>query len=455
MLKYGKLCRMLSLMSLLWNKCLEELRYQIPENVFSMWIRPLSVTEQGNTLLLHVPNQHFNDYIKINYLQQIQSLITQFEPTRQIDVKLYIESSVVEAIEKESYVIDNKNIPVDKNQPTQRIQQDFTFDHFVTGRTNQLAYGVCKETAKNLGKLKNNPLFLYGSTGVGKTHLMQAVANEIIKQNKKFLYFTSDRFVNQLVYALRQKTIDEFKEKIQQVDLLMIDDIHVIAGKPKTSLEFLLLLEEFLSYKKQVILASDKHPMTLLEFSESTRGRLSGGIVVVVEPPDLDVRVQILQKKAKLQGIDLPKDCAIFIAQHVVASVRELEGALNKLIITARLVSQPISLEVVQLALKDTIAIRVQAISLDNIRKVVAEFFDVSVKDLMGKKRTRQIARPRQIAMALARELTNQSYIEIGQSFGGRDHTTVMHACETIQNLCAKEVSMQQNYQTLKLMLQT
>ena len=284
---------------------------------------------------------------------------------------------------------------------------------------------------------------------------MQAIAHEILKQGKSFYYFTSDKFVNQLVNSLRKQKIDEFKDKIKKADLLIIDDIHVIAGKQKSSEQFLLLLNDFMSKNKQVILASDKHPSALTDFDERLKSRLAWGVAVALEPPELETRIQILQKKSKAQEVILPKECAIFIAQHIIANVRELEGALNKVLAISRLLNQPIHLELVQMALKDLIAIRVQAVSMDNIRKVVAEFYDISVKDLMGKKRLRHIARPRQVAMSLARELTNNSFTEIGQSFGGRDHTTVMHACEKVQQLCGSDLMFDKDYRSLKLMLQT
>lgn len=337
----------------------------------------------------------------------------------------------------------------------QYLDPQFTFEQFVSGKSNQIAYSVCKEVAQNLGNAKHNPLFLYGATGLGKTHLMQAVAHEITKQGKTFYYFTSDKFVNQLVNALQHYKIDEFKAKIKKADLLIIDDIHVIAGKPKTSVEFLNIFNDFISKNKQIILASNRHPTALTEFDEHIKSRFSVGLSIELEPPEIDTRIQILQKKSKLLGIVLPKECALFIAQHVVANVRELEGALNKVVTISRLSSEPIYLDLVQKALKDVIAIRVQAISMDNIRKVVAEYYEVSVKDLMSKKRARHIARPRQVAMALAREFTNNSYPEIGQSFGGRDHTTVMHACDKVKELCVIDPVFDKDYQSLRMMLQT
>lgn len=452
----------------LWQQCIEELKYIVPDNIFTMWIRPLSAVEQDNTLTIIVPNEYFATYVKKNHLIQIQTILKKLSPEQEIDIQIRIDKVITDKIASNGLsdlAIPTSDLTASKNSPTSQpntiatfspnLNPDFTFEQFVTGKSNQIAYGVCKETAQHLGSVKHNPLFLYGATGLGKTHLMQAVGHEIIKQQKSFYYFTSDKFVNQLVNAIQQNKVDEFKTKIKKADLLIIDDIHVIAGKRKTSLEFLDLFNELFSKNKQIILASDRHPNALTELDDSIKSRVSGGLSVALEPPELDMRMQILQKKAKIIGINLPKECALFIAQHVVANVRELEGALNKVVAISRLLNQEIALDLVQMALKDVIAIRVQAVSMDNIRKVVAEYYDVSVKDIMGKKRARHIARPRQVAMALAREFTNNSYPEIGQSFGGRDHTTVMHACEKVQELCIGDPVFEKQFQALRMMLQS
>ena len=442
----------------LWLKCVDELKYQVPDNIFTMWIRPLSASMHDNTMVVNVPNQYFASYVEKNHLSQIQTILHQLEPTLPIHVQIQIDkgNAITDAVGTQE--LGEQKVTLVKNEQQrsfQYIDPQFTFDQFVTAKSNQIAYSICRETANNLGQSKNNPLFIYGATGLGKTHLMQAIAHEILKQGKSFYYFTSDKFVNQLVNSLRKQKIDEFKDKIKKADLLIIDDIHVIAGKQKSSEQFLLLLNDFMSKNKQVILASDKHPSALTDFDERLKSRLAWGVAVALEPPELETRIQILQKKSKAQEVNLPKECAIFIAQHIIANVRELEGALNKVLAISRLLNQPIHLELVQMALKDLIAIRVQAVSMDNIRKVVAEFYDISVKDLMGKKRLRHIARPRQVAMSLARELTNNSFTEIGQSFGGRDHTTVMHACEKVQELCVSDLMFDKDYRSLKLMLQT
>ena len=442
----------------LWLKCVDELKYQVPDNIFTMWIRPLSASMHDNTMVVNVPNQYFASYVEKNHLSQIQTILQQLEPTLPIQVQIQIDkgNAITDAVSKQEFGEQKVTlVKTEQQRSFQYIDPHFTFDQFVTAKSNQIAYSICRETANNLGQSKNNPLFIYGATGLGKTHLMQAIAHEILKQGKSFYYFTSDKFVNQLVNSLRKQKIDEFKDKIKKADLLIIDDIHVIAGKQKSSEQFLLLLNDFMSKNKQVILASDKHPSALTDFDERLKSRLAWGVAVALEPPELETRIQILQKKSKAQEVNLPKECAIFIAQHIIANVRELEGALNKVLAISRLLNQPIHLELVQMALKDLIAIRVQAVSMDNIRKVVAEFYDISVKDLMGKKRLRHIARPRQVAMSLARELTNNSFTEIGQSFGGRDHTTVMHACEKVQELCVSDLMFDKDYRSLKLMLQT
>ncbi len=450
------------MVSSLWNKCLEELKYQVSDNIFTMWIRPLSAIEQENLLIITVPNEYFADYLRKNYLELIQSIVNKIVKQRQVEVQISIDKApnilnVIGQSTGSAFATSTATTAKQakkKPQAFKYIDPNFTFEQFVSGKSNQIAYSVCKETAQNFGNTKHNPLFLYGATGLGKTHLMQAVAHEVLKQGKDFYYFTSDKFVNQLVSAIQRKKIDEFKAKIKKADLLIIDDIHVIAGKPKSSSEFLSLFNEFIINNKQIILASDRHPSALSEFDERIKSRFSWGLSVALEPPEIDTRIQILQKKSKSLGIVLPKECAIFMAQHIIANVRELEGALNKVMATSRLLNQPIHLELVQMALKDVIAIRVQAVNMDNIRKVVAEFYNISVKDLLGKKRSRHIARPRQIAMSLARELTNNSYPEIGQSFGGRDHTTVMHACEKVQQLCMLDPVFDKDYRSLYMMLQ-
>lgn len=458
-----------------WDKCLDELKYSVKSNVYTMWLRPLSASVDGEVLKVRAPNEYFVSHIRKNHLDEIRALALKHSQGAVTQVVLTVDnasqdmpgdgsSSYVSAQDRSTGIgdmTDSANprplsVAMSSNdaKSLSYLNEDFTFDTFVTGKSNNLAYKACYELTKRQSKNKHNPLFIYGPSGLGKTHLMHSVAHRYLKNNRSFYYFTSEKFINQLVYSLRNNKIEEFKKKIKKVDLLIVDDIHVLAGKSKSSNEFLSLFSEFTSGDKQIILASDRHPSQLTEFEERFRSRFSWGLSVAIEPPEIETRTQILHKKAAMSGIELPKECALFIAQNVVSNVRRLEGALNQVIANANLTGAPITLEMVQYALKDIVAMRVQAVSMDNIRKVVAEYYEVSVKDLMGKKRTRSIARPRQIAMALARELTGDSYPDIGQSFGGRDHTTVMHACDKVAQLREEDPVLDKDYKSLALMLQ-
>ena len=459
----------------LWDRCLNDLRYQLKENEFTMWLRPLSAKVVGDKLELLAPNQYFVSHVQENHFNAIEQLVKQHSNGEISQVVIQVESSVQQPPRD---IVDNPTAggqysvsqpsspPVGMesaaNEASQMgsdkslsyINPYFTFETFVSGKSNMLAYKACLELGKKQSQNRHNPLFLYGASGLGKTHLMHSVAHKYLKIGKTFYYFSSEKFINQLVYALRNQKIEQFKRKIKRVDLLIIDDVHVLAGKSKSSSEFLSLFADFMVEGKQVILASDRHPSQMTEFDERFRSRFSSGLAVGIEPPEMETRMQILQKKATLSGIELPKECALFIAQNVVSNVRRLEGALNQVVANANLTGNPIDLDMVQYALKDVIAIRSQAVSMDNIRKVVAEYYDVSVKDLMSKKRTRSIARPRQIAMALARELTKDSFPDIGQSFGGRDHTTVMHACEKVAQLRSEDPVLDKEYKALSMTLQ-
>lgn len=492
----------------LWDKCLDDLRYHVKDNVFTMWLRPLSAHQEAQTLVIRAPNDYFVSYIKKNHLDDIRQLVAKHSQDNIDEVVVRVdniaqsdqsnEQDTIASNPTSSNAQANNSLFINDNGgssptllPTNKSAQsnnesltlaaradagnnhqyaalidsadakslsylnpDFTFETFVTGKSNNLAYKACYELSKRQSKNRHNPLFIYGPSGLGKTHLMHSVAQRYLKNNRSFYYFTSEKFINQLVYSLRNNKIEDFKKKIKKVDLLIVDDIHVLAGKTKSSNEFLTLFADFTSGDKQLILASDRHPSQMTEFDERFRSRFSWGLTVAVEPPEIDTRVQILQRKAASFGMILPKECALFIAQNVVSNVRRLEGALNQVFANANLTGAPVTLEMVQYALKDIVAMRVQAVNMDNIRKVVAEYYDISVKDLMGRKRTRSIARPRQIAMALSRELTGDSYPDIGQSFGGRDHTTVMHGCEKVAQLRAEDPTVDKDYKALAMMLQ-
>ena len=460
--------------NLVWDKCLEELKYQVKDSVFTMWLRPLSAQVFDDQLVVHAPNQYFVTHVSKHHLADIEKLVHKHSEGKITSVVVRVDKSTTMAEAEADFQSQNLDTPpvsagsqvFDKKSSASAqgslatdkslsyLNPLFTFETFVSGKSNILAYKACFDLGKRQSQNRHNPLFIYGASGLGKTHLMHSVAHRYLKIGKTFYYFSSEKFINQLVYALRNQKIEEFKKKIKRVDLLIIDDVHVLAGKAKSSSEFLSLFADFMVDGKQIILASDRHPSQMTEFDERFRSRFSWGLAVAIEPPEMETRMQILQKKAKLSGVELPKECALFIAQNVVSNVRRLEGALNQVLANANLTGQPIDLDMVQYALKDIIAMRVQSVSMDNIRKVVAEYYDVSLKDLMGKKRTRSIARPRQIAMALARELTGDSYPDIGQSFGGRDHTTVMHACEKVAQLRSEDPVLDKEYKALAMTLQ-
>ena len=461
--------------NVVWDKCLEELKYQVKDSVFTMWLRPLSAQVVEDHLIVHAPNQYFVTHVTKHHLADIEKLVRKHSDGAINSVVIRVDKSDAhfesssspqnKVSEPSSHFATDGNL-FDK-KPPQSIATNmaadkslsylnpmFTFETFVSGKSNILAYKACHDLGKRQSQNRHNPLFIYGPSGLGKTHLMHSVAHRYLKIDKSFYYFSSEQFINQLVYALRNQKIEEFKKKIKRVDLLIIDDVHVLAGKAKSSSEFLSLFADFMVEGKQIILASDRHPSQMTEFDERFRSRFSWGLTVPIEPPEMETRMQILQKKATLSGTELPKECALFIAQNVVSNVRSLEGALNQVLANANLTGQPIDLDMVQYALKDIIAMRVQSVSMDNIRKVVAEYYGVSLKDLMGKKRTRSIARPRQIAMTLARELTGDSYPDIGQSFGGRDHTTVMHACDKVAQLRREDPVLDKEYKALSMTLQ-
>lgn len=460
----------------LWSQCLDDLKYQVSDNEFTMWLRPLQAVMVADELVVKVPNQYFVQKITDDYLSLIQQATDKHANGEVTNVRVVVGNAGVESLVRGSTLeqvteadlsfstlqsqavvdtLQQSAVDIAQMQANSSINPEFTFDTFVTGKSNSFAHKACYEISKRNAKIQHNPLFIYGGSGLGKTHLMHSVAHRYAKANRSFNYFSSDKFINQLVYSLRMKKIDEFKEKIQQVDLLIIDDIHVLAGKTKSTEEFFSLFADFINAGKQLVLASDRHPSQLSEFDDRFRSRLTGGLSVAIEPPELDTRVQILNKKALQVGIDLPKECSLFIAQNIISNVRSLEGALNQVLANANLTGSPITLEMVQYALKDIVVSRVQSVSMETIRKVVAEYYNISVKDIMGKKRLRSIARPRQIAMALSRDLTKESYPDIGQSFGGRDHTTVMHACSKIKELREADPELDKEYNSLFMLLQS
>lgn len=435
----------------LWQRCLQELSYEVSERELKSWLEPLKAVVEGETLLLLGINPVFLRHA-VAFLPSIQRILNRLgSPISEVVLKKQIlpSSSVKLAKDKQQAVV-GECIAV-----SAPIEEKYVFENFVKGKSNTLAYNACLELAKQAGKSgKSHPLFfIYGSSGLGKTHLMHAVAHRYQKVGLNCCYFSKDQFFRVAIGALRSGDgqVDSLVKEILQADLLIIDDVHLINNQngPKVSQFLMTLFEEFTQGDKQLILASDRPPSQMEKFDSRFLSRFSGGLSLPVEPPDIETRIQILQRKATLIDMALPKECAIFIAQNIPPDVRRLEGALNQVDANIKLHGESVSLPLVKMALKDRVEARTRAVNAQNIREVVAEYYGVPVKDLLGKKRARPIVRPRQMAMALVRELTQDSFPEIGQAFGGRDHTTVIHACEQMAKLRESDPEVEKDYQAL------
>lgn len=458
---------------MLWTDCLNRLRQELSGNVFTMWIRPLVAEEVEDTLKLYAPNPYWTRYIQEHHLELITILAEQLSEGRVRKVEILVDSrpgAILSASEQPATTtaaLESSPAPLakpkrEKEESSAKSRKRllnplFTFSLFVEGRSNQMAAETCRKVLTQLGASQHNPLFLYGPTGLGKTHLMQAVGNALLqaKPNARVMYMTAESFVQDFVSSLQQGKVEEFKKNCRSLDLLLVDDIHLLAGKEASLVEFFYTFNALLDESKQIILTSDRYPKELTELDARLVSRFSWGLSVGVEPPDIETRIEILLKKAVSSAVDLPRNCALFIAQQVVANVRELEGALNKVVAISRFKGTPIDLDVVRESLKDVLAIRARTISTENIQRVVSEYFRIPLKELVGPKRTRIYARPRQLAMGLARELTGDSFPEIGMAFGGRDHSTVMHACEKVQSLREEDPIFNEDYKNLQRLLQS
>lgn len=453
---------------MLWDECLAQLQQKLSDTVFTMWIKPLRAVEEGDTLRLYAPNAYWVRHIQDHYLELISILAAQMTQGAVQNVDIFVDSSPGTAVAPEmvshqpvaiqhtapAQKVTNKET-AGKSQKKRKLNESYTFASFVEGKSNRMAAETCRKVLTELGAAEHNPLFIYGATGLGKTHLMQAVGNALLqrKPNARVLYMTVENFVQDFATAVKQGKMDEFKKNYRSLDLMMVDDIHLLADKEKSMVEFFHTFNALLDESKQIILTSDRYPKELTKLDDRLVSRFSWGLSVGIEPPDIETRIEILLKKAENTQLELPRNCALFIAQQVVANVRELEGALNRVVAAARFKGTAIDLDVVKESLKDVIAIRSRTISVENIQRVVCEHFGIPLKELIGPKRTRIYARPRQLAMGLARELTGDSFPEIGMAFGKRDHSTVMHACEKVQELCETDSAFHEDYKTLKKLL--
>jgi chromosomal replication initiator protein len=446
----------------LWNRCLRVLESELPTQQFNMWVRPLQAIERNGELKLLAPNRYVIEWVDDHSLARIKELVREFADGAVLNVLLDVGSRpVVQSsgalngvADRPGQVTSGAGPPkVRRPGPTvlgNRINPEFTFASFVEGKSNQLAKAAAIQVSGNPGKAYN-PLFIYGGVGLGKTHLMNAVGNKLRQRNAdaRVAYVHSEGFVSEMVKALQHNTINEFKTAYRSLDALMIDDIQFFAGKDRSQEEFFHTFNALLESQQQVILTCDRYPKEVDGLEERLKSRFGWGLTVAIEPPELETCVAILMSKAAMSNVDLPEEVAFFIAKRIRSNVRELEGALKRVVATCEFTGKPITLEFAKEALKDLLALQEKLVTVENIQKMVAEYYKIRIADLLSKRRSRSIARPRQVAMALAKELTNYSLPEIGDAFGGRDHTTVLHACRRVKALRESERRIGEDYMNL------
>ncbi|MGY2276261.1 chromosomal replication initiator protein DnaA [Pseudomonas monsensis] len=503
----------------LWQQCVELLRDELPAQQFNTWIRPLQVEAEGDELRVYAPNRFVLDWVNEKYLGRVLELLDEHGNGMAPALSLLIGSkrssapraapnaplaaaqvsqaqanavpvsapapapapaAAKRSTQKSAEVSEepsrdsfdpmagaaSQQAPVRAEQRTVQVEgalkhtsylnRTFTFENFVEGKSNQLARAAAWQVADN-PKHGYNPLFLYGGVGLGKTHLMHAVGNHLLKKNPnaKVVYLHSERFVADMVKALQLNAINEFKRFYRSVDALLIDDIQFFARKERSQEEFFHTFNALLEGGQQVILTSDRYPKEIEGLEERLKSRFGWGLTVAVEPPELETRVAILMKKADQAKVELPHDAAFFIAQRIRSNVRELEGALKRVIAHSHFMGRDITIELIRESLKDLLALQDKLVSVDNIQRTVAEYYKIKISDLLSKRRSRSVARPRQVAMALSKELTNHSLPEIGDVFGGRDHTTVLHACRKINELKESDADIREDYKNLLRTLTT
>lgn len=499
----------------IWDKCLGFLSQELPAQQFNTWIKPLQPHSNDlGGLSLIAPNRFIHDWVNDKYLSRIEELVqansdgnrcsvdiviaarpaTSFQrrgsnqPSPAVAATPNFSSNAPEARRRseviptpmQSEIVNSQGRPLYRSpiidtpsnsiisnaEPKPEVEgglkhrsylnAGFTFKSFVEGKSNQLGLAAAKQVAENPGG-SYNPLFIYGGVGLGKTHLMHAVGHHLVEKNPhaKIVYLHSERFVADMVKALQLNAINDFKRYYRSVDALLIDDIQFFAGKERSQEEFFHTFNALLEGGQQIILTCDRYPKEISGLEERLKSRFGWGLTVSVEPPELETRVAILMKKAAQSEIDLPNDAAFFIAQKIRSNVRELEGALKRVIANAQFTGRAIDVGLVREALKDLLALQDKQVGIDNIQRVVAEYYKIKVADLLSKRRSRSVARPRQVAMSLAKELTNHSLPEIGDAFGGRDHTTVLHACRKIKELKEEDADIREDVKNLLRSLTT
>ncbi len=445
----------------LWQQCVARLERELSEQQLNTWIRPLHAIEDENALRLLAPNRFVLDWVRDHFFQRIDQVVGTLSASRrvllevgsggQIAVPPMTADDPAPQMSQEVPATPATHRPAASSpQFTNNLNPNFTFENFVEGKSNQLARAASLQVASNVGQAYN-PLFLYGGVGLGKTHLMHAIGNAILahRPDAKVVYLHSERFVADMIKALQHNAIDEFKRYYRSVDALLIDDIQFFAGKERSQEEFFHTFNALLESQQQVILTCDRYPKEVDGLEERLKSRFGWGLTVSIEPPELETRVAILQRKAEQTNADLPSEVAFFVAKRIRSNIRELEGALRRVIANAHFTGRPITLDFAKEALRDLLALQDKLITIDNIQKTVAEYYKIRVSDLHSTRRSRSITRPRQLAMALAKELTNHSLPEIGEAFGGRDHTTVLHACRKMAELRESDARINEDYVNL------
>ncbi len=440
----------------LWQQCLEKLQTQLTAQQFNTWIRPLQAVEAEGGIQLLAPNRFVLERVNDRFIEQISATIAGLRAGQAPSIRLEIggrESAQGAPTARNPFRRRNDS---QDTVCVSNLNEEFTFANFVEGKSNQLARAAAQQVAENPGKAYN-PLFIYGGVGLGKTHLMHAVGHMLATQNpaSKVVYLNSERFVGDMVKALQHNAINEFKRFYRSVDALLIDDIQFFAGKERSQEEFFHTFNALLEGQQQVIMTCDRYPKEIDGLEERLKSRFGWGLTVCIEPPELETRVAILMSKAAQAKVDLPNEVAFFIGKRIRSNVRELEGALRRVIANARFTHKTISLDFAREALKDLLALQDKLVTVDNIQKTVADYYKIRVADLLSKRRNRSVARPRQVAMTLSKELTNYSLPEIGDAFGGRDHTTVLHACNKIHELRESDNRIREDYSNLLRTLST